>query len=115
MQFASLIETQHRDRNMSTSPHVPSSVVVLPELIPGATSGDDEDMSHGRDPMGNAELLGHGRSQAVAGIPPKAAPATASWRQTSGASDSGMAREIRMKNYEKAIHMIKTLESQQDH
>jgi len=114
MQFASLIETQHRDRNMSTSPHVPSSVVVLPELIPGATSGDDEDMSHGRDPMGNAELLGHGRSQAAA-VPAKAAPATASWRQTSGASDSGMAREIRMKNYEKAIHIIKTLESQQDH
>ena len=113
MQFASLIETQHRDRNMSTSPHVPSSVVVLPELVPGATSGDDEDMSQ-RDPIGNAELLGHGRSQGV-WVPAKAAPATASWRQTSGASDSGMAREILVQNYDKAIRMFKTLESQQDH
>jgi hypothetical protein len=120
VQFASFTETQHRYRNMSASPHVPSFIVTLPALIPGATSGDDEDMPHGRDPIGNAILpLANGRSQAAAAPAPPTSwtdhGLSASWRQTSDTDDNPMAREILIQNYEKAMRMFRTLKSQQDH
>ena len=121
MQFTSLIEAQHRYRNMSIGPHVCSRfggvarVVVLPEL------------RESKRPKNSTQQLAEPKTESTESKTKSTTEAptmpmtinqfaeTINELTEDRAQDPQAEREIPVPNYDKAIRMLKTIESQQEH